>query len=259
MSKEEANGKILTKHDKEMQRKKIKKQKYKENKKQKKSEPKEVTPIPLEPVSQPENIEIEYVENDEYLLTGKYYEEFKNVFHYFSTPREQLNLHNENEEKDSQASSENEEENQGKKEGPTRKQKKLMKRMQVAQLKALVKRPDLVEAWDVSSTDPTLLIFLKSLKNSVQVPRHWSQKRKFLQNKRGILKPPFKLPDYIEATGISRLRDPFNDKQAGRLVRQKLRERMNPKLGKIDIDYEILHEAFFKYQTKPKLTTHGDV
>lgn len=34
---------------------------------------------------------------------------------------------------------------------------------------------------------------------------------------------------------------------------------MNPKLGKIDIDYEILHDAFFKYATKPKLTIHGDL
>jgi splicing factor 3B subunit 2 len=33
------------------------------------------------------------------------------------------------------------------------------------------------------------------------VPRHWSQKRKYLQGKRGIEKPIFKLPDFIEATG----------------------------------------------------------
>lgn len=30
-------------------------------------------------------------------------------------------------------------------------------------------------------------------------------------------------------------------------------------MGKIDIDYGILHDAFFKYQTKPKLSTHGDI
>ena len=58
----------------------------------------------------------------------------------------------------------------------------------VAELKALVKRPDLVDVWDVTSPDPLLLVYLKSIKNSAKVPRHWSQKRKFLQNKRGILK-----------------------------------------------------------------------
>ena len=71
------------------------------------------------------------------------------------------------------------------------------------------------------------------------MPRHWCQKRKFLQNKRGILKTPFKLPEYIEATGISKLRDPFTDRDGSRMIKQKLRERMNPKLGKIDIDYEV--------------------
>jgi len=30
-------------------------------------------------------------------------------------------------------------------------------------------------------------------------------------------------------------------------------------MGKIEIDYDVLHEAFFKYQTKPKLSIHGDV
>lgn len=128
--------------------------------------------------------------------------------------------------------------------------------------------------WDVTAPDPLLLVHLKSYKNTVPVPRHWCQKRKFLQNKRGILKPPFKLPgkllakwqfltyfisENIENTGIARLRDPFNDAQAGRLVRQKLKERMNPKLGKIDIDYEVLHDAFFKYNKKPKMTQHGDM
>ena len=34
---------------------------------------------------------------------------------------------------------------------------------------------------------------------------------------------------------------------------------MTPKMGKIDIDYQVLHDAFFKYQTKPKMTGHGDL
>ena len=73
-----------------------------------------------------------------------------------------------------------------------------------------------------------------------------------------MIKAPFKLPDFIEKTGISNLRDPFTDRDGARMIKQKLRERMNPKLGKIDIDYEILHDAFFKNQRKPKMTIHGD-
>ena len=64
---------------------------------------------------------------------------------------------------------------------------------------------------------------------------------------------------FIEATGIARLRDPLTDSDPGKVVKQKLKERMNPKLGKIDIDYEVLHDAFFKHQSKSKLTSHGDM
>ena len=36
---------------------------------------------------------------------------------------------------------------------------------------------------------------------------------------------------------------------------------MQPKMGKIDIDFQVLHDndAFFKHQTKPKMTGHGDL
>lgn len=30
-------------------------------------------------------------------------------------------------------------------------------------------------------------------------------------------------------------------------------------MGKIDIDYQKLHDAFFRFQTKPKLTSFGEV
>ena len=30
-------------------------------------------------------------------------------------------------------------------------------------------------------------------------------------------------------------------------------------MGKIDIDYQVLHDAFFKYQTKPKMTSVGEI
>ncbi|KAJ6716676.1 SPLICING FACTOR 3B [Salix koriyanagi] len=47
--------------------------------------------------------------------------------------------------------------------------------------KKVCSRPDVVEVWDATSADPKLLVFLKSYKNTVPVPRHWCQKRKFLQ------------------------------------------------------------------------------
>lgn len=119
-----------------------------------------------------------------------------------------------------------------------------------------VKRPDLVEGWDVTAKDPRFLLSLKTVRNSVPVPKHWSQKRKFLQYKRGLTKPPFDLPDFIEATGISKVR---NKSDAWKQIRSKPRERIQPKMGRLDIDYQVLHDAFFKHQTKPEFTVHGDV
>ncbi|KAK2648946.1 hypothetical protein Ddye_016435 [Dipteronia dyeriana] len=58
---------------------------------------------------------------------------------------------------------------------------------------------------DAIAADPKLLVFLKAYRNTVPVPRHWCQKRKFLQGKRGIEKQPFQLPDFIAATGIEKI------------------------------------------------------
>lgn len=42
-------------------------------------------------------------------------------------------------------------------------------------------------------------------------------------------------------------------------MKQKMREKVRPKMGKIDIDYQKLHDAFFRYQTKPSMGIHGDL
>lgn len=139
------------------------------------------------------------------------------------------------------------------------KQKKRLKRMEISRLKSLSERPDLVEAWDVTSADPVLLAFMKGYRNTVPVPRHWNQKRKYLQGKRGVEKPPFQLPEFIAATGITRIRAAVQAKDDAKSLKAKQRDRLNPKMGRMDIDYQVLHDAFFRYQTKPKLTTHGDL
>merc|ERR1719291_1581975 len=139
-----------------------------------------------------------------------------------------------------------------------RKLKKL-NRLSVAELKQLVTRPDVVEMHDVTAKDPGLLVHLKSIRNTVPVPRHWCFKRKYLQGKRGIEKPPFDLPDFMKKTGIMEMRAALQEKEEAKGMKSKMREKVRPKLGKIDIDYQKLQDAFFKWQTKPKMTLHGDL
>lgn len=141
----------------------------------------------------------------------------------------------------------------------SKKARKAQNKLSIAELKAIVKKPELVEWTDTSAPDPRLLLSIKSHRNVVPVPSHWSLKREYLSSKRGIEKPPFALPKFIADTGIAEMRDAVLEKQAEATLKQQQRARVQPKMGKLDIDYQKLYEAFFKFQTKPELTRYGEV
>lgn len=217
-------------------------------------------------------VDIEYVSADfdrDSSFNENMMAEFKSIFEKFATPEDLTNIalsSTEATDKGIAESKENDRLNNGGALVATdsepvisKKKKKLSSRLSVAELKQLVTRPDVVEAHDVTSHDPRLLVFLKGYRNTVPVPRHWCHKRKYLQGKRGVEKPPFKLPEFIADTGISKIRASVIEQEALKKSKQKARDRMQPRMGKIDIDYQVLHDAFFKYQTKPKLVGHGDL
>ncbi|DAZ93423.1 TPA: hypothetical protein N0F65_000074, partial [Lagenidium giganteum] len=193
------------------------------------------------------------------------YEEFMRIFKQFSSAEELCGQRDNNEEEKEGTESADEGE-KGTEVVETeeervlsKKQRKKIKRLSVAELKQLVEFPDVVEAHDVTSGDPRFLVYLKSYRNTVPVPRHWCHKRKYLQGKRGIEKAPFALPDFIAQTGIAEVRGASNEDDEKKKSKQKARDRMQPKMGRVDIDFQVLHDAFFKYQTKPKLSILGDL
>ena len=55
------------------------------------------------------------------------------------------------------------------------------------------------------------------------------------------------------------MRSALSEKEDKKNLKQKMREKIRPKMGKIDIDYQKLHDAFFRWQTKPKMSIHGDL
>ena len=55
------------------------------------------------------------------------------------------------------------------------------------------------------------------------------------------------------------MRQALEDKEDAKSLKQKTKERVRPKMGKLTIDYQKLHDAFFKWQTKPKMSIHGDL
>ncbi|KAG6030075.1 hypothetical protein E4U41_000209 [Claviceps citrina] len=141
----------------------------------------------------------------------------------------------------------------------SKKKRKEMNKLSVAELKALVSIPEVVDWHDVSSSDPRVLVQIKAQRNVVPVPTHWSLKREYLSSKRGVEKAAFRLPQFIADTGITEMRDAVLEKQAEQTLKQKQRERVAPKMGRLDIDYQKLYDAFFRFQTKPELTRFGEV
>lgn len=140
-----------------------------------------------------------------------------------------------------------------------KKKRKQLNKLSIAELKALVKKPELVDWTDTDASDPRLLIAIKSYRNVVPVPTHWALKREYLSSKRGVEKAPFALPKFIQDTGIAEMRDSVLEKQESATLKQRQRERVAPKTGKLNIDYEKLWNAFFRFQTKPELTRYGEV
>mmetsp|Transcript_10678 Transcript_10678/g.14835 ORF Transcript_10678/g.14835 Transcript_10678/m.14835 type:complete len:579 (+) Transcript_10678:124-1860(+) len=214
---------------------------------------------------------IQFVSKDDSLSkfseAAPQYSEFKEIFSKFSTPadlmkkepkkstKENGKTEKTEEEKDEETAA-MEEENMKK---LSAKQRRKLGRLSIAELKQLVPRPDVVGLHDCNSHDPKLLVHLKGYRNTVPVPGHWCQKRKYLQGKRGLERSAFELPQFIADTGIGEVRSLGSATEDGKSLKGKQKERMQPKMGKIDIDYQVLHDAFFRHQTKPNCTGHGDL
>ena len=128
----------------------------------------------------------------------------------------------------------------------------------VAKLKLQVKHPEVVEYHDVNSKEPQLLNELKGMKNTVPVPEHWSRKKQY-RTKR-TERELYKLPEYIEQTGIGELRQSYLEKEEDMKLKQKIREKVRPKTVGC-IDYEILYNAFFNNPNlkKEQLTSYGEL
>ncbi|KAF2092913.1 DUF382-domain-containing protein [Rhizodiscina lignyota] len=190
------------------------------------------------------------------------YEQFKDILKKFSAsePEQSLVVVDKPQvfyDDDSDAYDEEKEVEQKKKIG--KKRRKMENLLSIAELKASAKKPELVDWHDRYAPDPLLNVAIKSHRNVIPVPLHWSLKREYLSSKRGIEKPPWSLPKFLQDTGISEMRDAVLDKQADATLKQKQRERVAPKMGKLDIDYSVLRDAFFRFQVKPELTRFGEV
>lgn len=132
-------------------------------------------------------------------------------------------------------------------------------KMTIKELKEKTNHPELVEIWDTTAEDPEFLVYLKGCQGSVKIPQHWNSKRRYLQGKKGLERPPYKLPHFIEETKIAEIRALILEEESKMTMKQKQRRKIRPKLNRMDIDYQVLHDAFFIHSTKPHLTQFGDL
>lgn len=195
--------------------------------------------------------------------------EAQNTKSHHATPNETTRVENadnaNNADNDDNVDNANGELHANEKSNSSRRARKLIRRAAIAVVKAYAPDPSIIEAWDVSADDALLLARLKATPNSVRVPPNWRSKRKYLQNKRGLEKRPLALPDYIIATGVPAVRDAQREKEDARSLKQRGREKMRGKVqqqhgaGNSDVDEARLRDAFFKFQTKPRLSGLGEV
>jgi len=219
---------------------------------------------PLEkvtPAEKPSESKEPAVSEEIEIETDPLFTQFQDVFSKFQgnddsietdprSKRGELNESDDNDAEDEPSESDSEEEEEPLSNRQLRKKNKIP----LATLKASTTRPQVVEWYDVDARDPYILVNIKSQPNVVQVPGHWSSKREYLSSRRGVEKLPFQLPKFIRDTGIQEMRN--NDDLT---LKQQQRERVQPKMGKLDIDYQKLYDAFFKFQSKPRLFGYGDI
>jgi splicing factor 3B subunit 2 len=129
----------------------------------------------------------------------------------------------------------------------------------VGLLKSASRRPELVEPHDADAPDPFALAALKNARNIVPVPGHWSQKRRYLNYKRGSELSRYRLPAALERTGIAQMRQAVREADERRSLQARQRDRARPKLGLFEVAPAQLHEAFFRRQRRPPLTRFADV
>ncbi|KAH3903180.1 uncharacterized protein SCODWIG_01594 [Saccharomycodes ludwigii] len=132
----------------------------------------------------------------------------------------------------------------------SKKKLKLLKKPTLSELKSMVKysHPESIQWYDTDAQYPQVNAYIKTSKNVVQVPVNWQFKRDYLTSRSLMEKPPFELPDIILETGIHELRntsimDTETNPQEQQSLKDINRNRVQPKLGTLDLDYKKLHDV----------------
>eukprot|EP00477_Mikrocytos_mackini_P001257 GAHX01001343.1.p1 GENE.GAHX01001343.1~~GAHX01001343.1.p1 ORF type:complete len:281 (-),score=49.89 GAHX01001343.1:312-1154(-) len=119
--------------------------------------------------------------------------------------------------------------------------------------------PSLVDIEDANSPCPIQNIKIKSSRYSTPFPSAWRLNSKTKLNSGRYDRKEYVLPPNVAATGIQQLKKiSLSLEELNKIKRAKI-QTLNPIMGRINIDYKILHDAFFQFEYLPKFSGFGEI
>jgi hypothetical protein len=125
-----------------------------------------------------------------------------------------------------------------------------------AKLKLVVARPDLVETHDCNAPDPVTLLAMKAYRNTVPVPKHWCQKRRYLSRKVGQDRvSKYNLPNDVISAGVPRIRLHYVNRSKSSFSMQNIKGGGDKPL----VEYDKLMDCFIQPNIRYRLTSFGEM
>merc|ERR1712032_651476 len=134
----------------------------------------------------------------------------------------------------------------------SKRKNRVASRPSLVSLKQLSPKAEEVFSFDTTAEDPHTLLYLKSVFNSWEVPTNWDRRQCKIMT---LCNPSalFVLPPFLLSTGVSAIRN--HSSHGADNTSHPGRNRIRPKSSRIQLNYDVLRDAFFKYQSKPENKT----
>merc|ERR1712032_67859 len=131
----------------------------------------------------------------------------------------------------------------------SKRKNRVASRPSLVSLKQLSPKAEKVFSFDTTAEDPHTLLYLKSVFDSREVPTNWNRRQCKIMTLCN-LSTLFALPFFLLSTGVNAIRN--RDSHDINNTSYSRKNRIRPKSLRIQLNYDVLRDVFFKYQFKPK-------
>lgn len=124
-------------------------------------------------------------------------------------------------------------------------------------LKLYSNNPNLVSRKDLNAPFPFLLVKIKSDFNIVNFPFN-SETNGEIISRSSLNQSKYVIPPNVLLANISALKKIDFENQEKKIKKMKIGE-LSKAIIKINVDYQKMHDSFFKYDYEPKLSIYGEI